>query len=45
MSAGFGATTGPDDSEETRLGTNGFPLPGLQMAAMDPVSRGGAFAG
>jgi len=36
---GIGATTGPDDSDEIRLGTNGFPLPGLQMAAIDPLTQ------
>ncbi|MEU7818740.1 class I adenylate-forming enzyme family protein [Pseudonocardia sp. NPDC049154] len=34
---GIGATTSPDDPEDVRLGTNGRPLPGMEMAAMDPV--------
>jgi len=38
---GIAATTGPDDGDSIRLGTNGLPLPGMQIAVIDPVS--GAF--
>ncbi|MET0190419.1 MAG: fatty acid--CoA ligase family protein [Pseudonocardia sediminis] len=35
---GIGATTHPDDPDEVRLGTNGRPLPGMEMAAIDPAT-------
>jgi len=35
---GIAATTGPDDDDSARLGTNGFPLPGMEIAAIDPVA-------
>jgi fatty-acyl-CoA synthase len=35
---GIGATTGPDDPDDIRLGTNGLPLPGMEMAAVDPAT-------
>lgn len=34
--AGIAVTTHPDDPEDVRLGTNGFPLPGVEVAAADP---------
>lgn len=33
--SGIAATTSPDDPDDVRLGTNGRPLPGMEMAAMD----------
>lgn len=35
---GIGATTHPDDPDDVRLGTNGRPLPGMEMAAIDPAT-------
>ncbi|MDN5915270.1 MAG: acyl--CoA ligase [Pseudonocardia sp.] len=35
---GVGAATHPDDPEEIRLGTNGRPLPGMEIAAIDPAT-------
>ncbi|ODU01896.1 MAG: hypothetical protein ABS81_19415 [Pseudonocardia sp. SCN 72-86] len=37
--AGIAATTHPDDPDDIRLGTNGFPLPGMEMTAVDPDTR------
>ncbi|MFP5070203.1 class I adenylate-forming enzyme family protein [Pseudonocardia nantongensis] len=34
--AGIAATTHPEDPVETRLGTNGRPLPGMEIVAADP---------
>jgi acyl-CoA synthetase (AMP-forming)/AMP-acid ligase II len=33
---GIIATTHPDDPDEIRLGTNGMPLPGMEIATMEP---------
>ncbi len=38
--AGIAATTSPDDPDEVRLGTNGFPLPGVELSVVDPDTRG-----
>ncbi|MBP2370359.1 class I adenylate-forming enzyme family protein [Pseudonocardia parietis] len=34
--AGIAVTTHPDDPDDVRLGTNGFPLPGVEVAVADP---------
>ena len=34
--AGIAVTTLPDDPEDLRLGTNGLPLPGIEVVAADP---------
>jgi fatty-acyl-CoA synthase len=38
--AGIAATTHPDDPDDVRLGTNGFPLPGVELTVVDPDTRG-----
>ncbi|MDQ4117098.1 MAG: acyl--CoA ligase [Actinomycetota bacterium] len=38
--AGIAATTSPDDPDDVRLGTNGFPLPGVEFTVVDPDTRG-----
>ncbi len=38
--AGIAATTHPDDPDDVRLGTNGFPLPGIELTVVDPDTRG-----
>ncbi|TCK22420.1 class I adenylate-forming enzyme family protein [Pseudonocardia endophytica] len=38
--AGIAATTSPDDPDDIRLGTNGYPLPGVEFTVVDPDTRG-----
>lgn len=38
--AGIAATTSPDDPDDVRLGTNGFPLPGVEFTVVDPETHG-----
>jgi fatty-acyl-CoA synthase len=43
--SGIISATRPDDSLEERLGTNGYPMPGIEVRIVDPATRASVAVG